>query len=401
MDAKTRIRMTLDHEEPDRIPSYEAGIDNIKICSYYGENYFLESAVSMQNLLHNLLFGNLKLLNRIMKRDRNSNYTANLLVKKGARLYKKIGIDMFSVPLCLFPEKYTKAGFIDEIGRRMEYKVNPSDGMTMLYYVGGTLENMEQYNAFPKPNPDNPLREKIFKSSKQTEKEYNDDLYLLPSISGMMEATWEGFGLDNFSKLLAYPSAVKQVLDDRGQFALDLVKRIIEWGEETAILLYDDFGYKQRLFISPQNYRQYVISWLKQICAAAHKGGIKVILYSCGDDFKLIEDIIEAGVDAVHPIEPTTANPENNIFNIKEKYGDKLSFVGNVSLQDLSEKDPTAIKSYTRKLIKRVGPGGGFILSSGYSINPAVKLENFLAMREALDQYGTYPIAENLGPLQT
>ena len=99
MDAKTRIRKTLEHEEPDRIPSFEAGIDNVKICNYFGEDYFLESAFSMQNLLHNLLFGNLKLINRVMSKAGNSNYASKLIVQKGARLYRKIGLDMY---LCCF-----------------------------------------------------------------------------------------------------------------------------------------------------------------------------------------------------------------------------------------------------------------------------------------------------------
>ena len=173
-----------------------------------------------------------------------------------------------------------------------------------------------------------------------------------------------------------------------------MVKRIIEWGEETAVLLYDDYGYKKGLFMSPKNYREYVIPWMKRICDTAHKGGLKVILHSCGDDYKLLDDLINAGVDAMHPIEPTTANPEYDIFKLNEKYGDKLCFIGNVSPQDLSDKEPLYIKSYTKKLIKKVGPGGGFILSSGHSINPAVKLENFLAMRETLVKYGTYPIVQ-------
>jgi len=39
-----------------------------------------------------------------------------------------------------------------------------------------------------------------------------------------------------------------------------------------------------------------------------------------------------------------------------------------------------------------VAPGGGYILSTGHSINPAVKLENYLAMQDAYKKYGQYPI---------
>jgi len=393
MNAIERVTKTVNHEEPDRIPSFEISIDNIKIRKYYGENYGLEGAASSQKLLYNLTFGNVKVMNRIIKRFVNRDYLINLLVSGDARLYRKIGLDICVAGLVLIPTTYTQIGFTDEFGRRMDYKCNPTDGMTMSYYMGGTFENFEQYQQSAKPDPDLPIREKLFRASKQVEKENNEEIYMIPGISGMMEVTWEGFGLQSFSKLLAHPSEAKQVFDDRGHFAVEMVKRIIDWGEQTAILVLDDYGYKKGLFMSPRSYREYVIPWVKQICDTAHKGGLKVFLHSCGDDFQLLEDIINAGVDALHPIEPTTANPQYDIFHLKEKYGDKLCFIGNVSPQDLSDKDPDFIRLSTRKLIKKIGPGGGFILSSGHSINPAVKLENFLAMRETLAKYGAYPIS--------
>ena len=144
--------------------------------------------------------------------------------------------------------------------------------------------------------------------------------------------------------------------------------------------------------MSPRNYRSYVIPWIKRICEEAHAADIKIIFHSCGDIFPIFKDVVEAGIDAIHPIEPTTANPEYNIFKLHKEYGNNITFMGNVSPQDLAEKDPGYIKKYTKKLIKNLAPNGGYVLSSGHSINPAVKLENFLAMHKVLKQEGIYPI---------
>ena len=57
-----------------------------------------------------------------------------------------------------------------------------------------------------------------------------------------------------------------------------------------------------------------------------------------------------------------------------EKYGDKITLIEIVYLQDLEEKDTEYMKYYSKSLIKHISPGVGFILSSGHSINPAVKL---------------------------
>lgn len=393
MDARERVLTTLNHEEPDRIPSFEASIDNLAICNHYGVKYSFQGAGKALKNAYKLFFGSEKLLTKVLKFLAKRKFSVKFSIKPMCDLYRKIGLDLLCIPIALYPEKYFKTGYIDEYGRKFEFKKNPADDMDISYYMGGTFKDFEDYESFPPLDPDNPTREKAFKLMKQIQEDYNNEVFMIPAMFGMMEPTWEAFGLENFSRMLAKPEHVKQIFDDRGQFAVELVKRLIEWGERDALLIYDDYGYKAGLFMSPRNYRKYVIPWLKRICDTAHKEGIKVLLHSCGDDYLILEDIINAGVDGLHPIEPTTANEEYDIFKLKEQYGDKITFIGNVSPQDLSDKDPSDIKQYTKRLIDKVAPGGGFILSSGHSINPAVKLENFLAMLETLDKYGSYPIS--------
>jgi uroporphyrinogen decarboxylase len=393
MDAKERILKTINHEEPDKVPSFEASIDNLSICHHYDMKYAFQGAGEALKRAYYLFFGNQWLLTKVIKFLSKRKSAIKLTIKPMVELYKRIGIELCAVPLGLYPHKYNKNGYIDEFGRKFEFKKNPADDMDISYYMGGSFDNFEDYQEFPPLDPDDPMREKAYRAAKELEENTNGKVYNVPAIFGMMEPTWEAFGLQNFSRLLAHPKKVKQVFDDRGKFAVEMVKRIIEWGETGAVLFYDDYGYKSGLFMSPRNYKKYVLPWVKRICKTAHKGGLKVLLHSCGDDYLIFEDIINAGVDAIHPIEPTTANPDYNIFNLKEKYGDEVCFIGNVSPQDLADKDPKEIKHYTKKLLKKVAPGGGFILSSGHSINPAVKLENFLAMRKVLETYGKYPIA--------
>ena len=227
---------------------------------------------------------------------------------------------------------------------------------------------------------------------KKFEKDSEGKIYVMPSAWAIFEPAWQVFGFTNFSRLLTNSAKIKTVFDNNGKFAVELLKKFIDWGEDTLFYIFGDYGYKAGLLMSPKNYREYVFPWINRICKISHKAGIRVILHSCGDIFPIFEDLVNTGIDGIHPIEPTTANPDYNIFKLHEKYGDKITFIGNVSPQDLAEKTPEFIKNYTKKLINEIAPGGGFILSSGHSINPAVKLENFLAMHETLKKYGTYPI---------
>lgn len=393
MDAKERIIKAINHEEADRVPSFEGSIDNLAVCEHYGVKYVFQGAAKGLKMMYYLSFGSNKLLTRTLTYFAKKKSAIKLGMKPAVDLIRNIGIDLGVVPLALFPRTYFKNGYIDEFGRRFEFKVNPADGMDVSYYMGGGIKDFEAYEEFPPLDPDNPMRENAYKIGKELEAKTKGKLYLAPATFGLMESTWEGFGLENFARMLARPKHIKKVFDDRGEFALEMVKRVIEWGEENgAVLLFDDYGYKKGLFMSPRNYQKYVFPWITRICDTAHKAGLKVIVHSCGDIYQILEDLINAGVDALNPIEPTTANPEYDIFKLKKTHGDKICFIGNVSPQDLSDKDPKSIREYTKKLIKEVAPGGGFILSSGHSINPAVKLENYLAMREIAEKYSKYPI---------
>ena len=393
MDARERVIKAINHEEPDKVPSYEGSIDNLKILNHYDEQYGIDGLATIQEIIFKQSSENLDLFNKQMQNASSNKTAAKSMVEPTIRLYNKIGLDIVPIALCIHPYKFFRNGFISEFGHRFEYKANPSDGMHLLYYMGGTINNFEEYEEFPLPDPDSPLRENMFKSAKEIEEECKGKICCAPGITGMMEMTWEGFGLQNFSRLLVSRKNSKKVFDDRGKFSVEIVKRLIEWGATGPMLIFDDYGYKKGLFMSPRNYREFVLPWLERICKTAHKGGLQVILHSCGDIYQIFEDIIKSGVDAINPIEPTTANPDYNIFKLHEKYGSEITFVGNVSPQDLSDKEPSIIRAYTKKLIKKVAPGGGFILSSGHSINPSVRLNNFLAMRETLERFGNYPIA--------
>jgi len=106
----------------------------------------------------------------------------------------------------------------------------------------------------------------------------------------------------------------------------------------------------------------------------------------------LFDDILKCGVDALNPIEPTTANPDYDIFKLNEKHGDKLTFVGNISPVMLAEGSIQEIEDYSKKLLLELGPGGGYIFSSGHSINPAVTVDRWEAVMRMREKYGNYPI---------
>ncbi|MHA1340370.1 MAG: uroporphyrinogen decarboxylase family protein [Promethearchaeota archaeon] len=393
LTSRERILKTLNHEEPDRVPITELSMDSQIIAKFFKGKLIL-SGVS------NKLLSILKLTpfwRHIFAKGINSKSVVASQIKTMVDLYIKMYFDMVCVPLCLFPTKGhnsewrkivlpTPRHYVDEFGRKFEI-IQTRYG-PIVYYKDGILKTPEIYEKFGPVDPNHPSRtwaaEAAIKYSKKNGKE---EILPVPAAVGVVESTWEGMGLPAFSKYLRKDkNFIKKVMKDRADFTIQLIKNI-EYFEFPVFLIYDDYGYKQGPFINPKLFKELVVPQIKRISNAAHECGMKILLHSCGNLNEILDDVINTGIDGLHPIEPTAYM---NIFEVKKKYSNKITLIGNVSPQDLQDKTPDYIRDYVRKLMEILPKNGGYIFSSGHSINPAVKLENYLAMRAEFLKYCYY-----------
>ncbi len=74
-------------------------------------------------------------------------------------------------------------------------------------------------------------------------------------------------------------------------------------GELDAVLIGNDMGSQRCLMLSPDMVRRFILPGVKKLVAQAHEYGLKVIYHSCGSIAEIIPDLIEAGVDIIHPIQ--------------------------------------------------------------------------------------------------
>ncbi len=88
------------------------------------------------------------------------------------------------------------------------------------------------------------------------------------------------------------------------------------------------------------------------------------------------------------PIDPNCID----IRAFKRKLGERVCILGNVNLNTLGMGTPEETYSEVRNLIKDLGPGYGYILSSGNSVPDYVRPENMLALAKAIEDFGPYPI---------
>jgi len=152
----------------------------------------------------------------------------------------------------------------------------------------------------------------------------------------------------------------------------------------------EDIAYKAHLMFSPAWLRRYFIPTLRRCCEPLEKAGVKVIFHSDGNVMEILDDLIDAGIQGLNPIEPIAGM---DIGHLKRRYGKRLILVGNVDCsQTLPLGTVADIREAVKACVRAASKGGGHFIGSSSEIVPATPLENVLAFYEACHEFGRYPI---------
>jgi len=152
-----------------------------------------------------------------------------------------------------------------------------------------------------------------------------------------------------------------------------------------VMILGDDVAMQTGLLMSIEMWREFLGGRLKATIGAVKSARpeTKVFYHSDGDVEPLIPDLIEAGVEALNPVQPECMDPAE----IKRKYGDRLAFWGTVSLQrTMSRGSPADVREEVRTRVRTVGYDGGLFLSPAHVLPPETPWENIVAFFEAADE---------------
>jgi uroporphyrinogen decarboxylase len=185
-------------------------------------------------------------------------------------------------------------------------------------------------------------------------------------------------------RLLLYtavePEFVSALLAEITDYILQTMNVLFDRFEFDCVALSDDYGTQQSLLISPDAWRRFVKPRLLDIFSAAKSAGKTVFLHSCGNVQAVIPDLIELGLDILHPIQPEAMD----ILELRNEFGHRLTFCGGLGTQNLLVNgSPRDVADEVRRLKQEMGRQGGYILEPGITIQADVPLENMVAMIDA------------------
>jgi uroporphyrinogen decarboxylase len=104
----------------------------------------------------------------------------------------------------------------------------------------------------------------------------------------------------------------------------------------------------------------------------------------------LLDDLIDAGVEVLNPVQVAAFHDP---AKVKADFGDRLTFWGGIDTQSvLPFGTPKQVQEEVKLRIEQFAAGGGFVAAPVHNIQGDVPAENVLALSEAVQKYGVYPI---------
>jgi uroporphyrinogen decarboxylase len=379
MNHKERVLMALDHEEPDRVPVDLGGRQTTFMVETYEQ---FKSHLGINDLPTKMM----------------SHKWQTVYVDE--QILNRFSIDCRHVrpPVKAEPEfsetAEAKITFVDEWGVK---RIIDAGYASIIDYPlqTATLQDLEAYEW---PNP-----AEIFDYTSirnQALQLHSEGEYAIVGNMGspgnIFEQSWYLRGLTEFFMDLV----------DNKDFAHELMSKITEIRKQNAkyflsevgeyldvFQLADDLAMQNGPYMSPQLYREMIkpyqvelFRFVKQLTPA------KIYYHSCGSVTRLLDDLIDVGVDILNPVQISADGMETD--QLKQRFGNKLSFWGAMDTTEiLPNGTADNVRNEVRRIIHDLAPEGGFVLASVHNLQPDIPPENILAMFEAASQYGKYPIS--------
>jgi uroporphyrinogen decarboxylase len=201
---------------------------------------------------------------------------------------------------------------------------------------------------------------------------------------------------DNFFLLLAgNPTRAHEFLDRVVQMHLANMERFLRAvGPYIDVILFgDDLGMQNGPQISPKMYLEFFqprekLLWKRARELAPH---IHIMLHCCGGVRPLLPGLIEAGLDAINPVQITCKGMDP--AELKSEFGRQLTFWGGGcdTREVLIKGTPALVREHVHRMMDIWRPGGGYVFQQVHNIMADIPPANIVAMFDAVNSTRSIP----------
>lgn len=415
MDSKERVRITLNHQIPDRIPidfgsTRTSGITTIAYSRLIKKINPKSRLPRMYDMVQQLAYPEKEVL-KLFNVDfidagqaffESEDFWREFELNDGTRcripawfnvlkdkngdviIQNDDGITLGKMPKSSFyvDQTYWVYGNIEKIPEKIDTADFDKDVWAYTTPPPGSIDLFDKRQA------------ELFKNS--ISRLYEETRYAIVLRFGgnLVESGFSIRGMENYlCDLYLDQSGVNRFLDVLMEDYIKKLNRILELvGDKISVIMFaDDMGSELGSLFPVEIYRKYFKKRHSQMWGIVHeKSDCKVFLHTCGSISELLPDLIDAGLDILNPVQISAKNMDPEV--LKKNYGKDLIFWGGCcdTRMILPKSSPEKIKEHVRENVKILGKDGGLVFNQIHNIQPEVPPTNILALFEAANLYGKY-----------
>ncbi|MEE0202044.1 MAG: uroporphyrinogen decarboxylase family protein [Muricomes sp.] len=371
MTPRERVQCILEHKKPDRVAvdigSTAAGITNDtfrKVKEYLG--------VTSEDI--------------VVRPDESSAlYNDDVM--------EKLGSDFRHVFL-LPPDGYDPFATDGVIRNEFGVEKKLIQGITQLSSTPLADAEIEDIDTYPWPDPYATGRTRGLKE--RARHLYYDTDYAIASRAvshGFFELSWELRGMENMLvDMLVDKEFANKLLDKTLEIQMGLYDVLLsECGEYLQIVeTSDDYGTQKGPIMSPELFEEMILPRRKKLndFIKSKAPQVKIFHHTCGSVYRLLDRLIESGVDILNPVQPSA--DEMDTYRLQEEFGDRLIFHGSIDEQTALIFSKERVQDEMKRRLESLGKEGGYIMAPTSNFQDDMPLENIIRFAEWAKELGRY-----------
>ncbi len=374
MKPKERVLAALNHREPDRVPTGENQVDGALVEQILG-----------RSTLYNAGWRELEAVWNGNRDEVVRDYCAAHVGLALSLEWDYVRVPV--VPAAIEHRRPKMTGpysWIDDEGYEVTF--NPDAGNIA---VRGQFPDMS-IDDLPDPDGRFEVDPAQLEAIRSVVEELGDTHFIVGRSPVDGTFPWDmTVGMEAFLiRMITDPEFVRRAIDVYVNRSIAYIHAMMDAGVD-AIMTTDDYSDNRGPMMGETRFRDFILPGLIRQCEAVHSRGGYFIKHTDGNVWTILDTFADIGIDGWHGIQP---NIGMDLRILKERYGNTLCFFGGINCETLIEGPPEKAREEARYAIAHAARGGGLVVTTSNVLQPGTQLENYLAVRQAVRDYGRYPL---------
>lgn len=379
MTSKDRVLKTIRHEEPDRVPIGEWGIDHDHVTRIIGKHTYWRNRKDTTLALW----------------DNRRDEVVESMKEDYSRLVDKLDYDILTVELVPSRQSYTQdkpkeiAPGVWKDAKGLVYRYAASnDSIVCVTKREGKEEITEEEIAKAIKMIDQ-MDDSQFELIDYFCDKYGKEKAILCRSIDVYNILFEAFQGEYEHNLMLSVTAPDEIIKLR-PVCYAYNQKIIDHCAKKGVDIMmqgQDFGMNSGCIIRPTAIREIFMPVMEQVNKNILKAGMIPFYHCCGKIWDIMDDYVRIGYQGYQSIQESCGMDNEKL---KKMYGDQLTFWTGVQCETLIGGSLRDVEKEVLHNLEVLMPEGGFLFGSTNSVQYGAKTENYLRALEIVREKGIY-----------